>query len=71
MLQLGTEAPWFELPDPRSGRRVSIDQLDKGNGLLVMFLCNHCPFVRHIRQELAHFAREYDGRARYRGDRRQ
>lgn len=57
MLPLGTPAPDFELPDP-DGRRVSRDDFDDAPGLLVIFLCNHCPFVKHIRHELADFARE-------------
>jgi len=57
MLPLGTPAPDFELPDP-DGQRVSRDDFDDAPGLLVIFLCNHCPFVKHIRHELADFARE-------------
>lgn len=58
MAPLGTEAPDFELPDTR-GRTVSLDDFDDARALLVVFLCNHCPYVKHIREELADFAREY------------
>lgn len=53
MLELGTVAPDFALPDP-SGRVVSLDDVatDKA-GVLVVFLCNHCPYVKHIGRELA------------------
>lgn len=58
MLELGTEAPPFSLPDTRA-RTVSSADLSGSKALLVMFICNHCPFVQHIRQGLAQFARDY------------
>jgi peroxiredoxin len=58
MLDLGTRAPDFRLPDTQ-GRLISRDDFSAAPVLLVMFLCNHCPFVKHIRQGLATFAREY------------
>ena len=61
MLPLGTSAPDFELSDP-DGERVSRDDFEDAPGLLVVFLCNHCPFVKHIRHELADFAREVQKR---------
>jgi len=61
MLPLGTEAPHFSLPDTE-GRSVSIHDYDEAPGLLVMFICNHCPFVKHIREGLAEFGREYGKR---------
>jgi peroxiredoxin len=57
MLPLGTTAPPFTLRDPRGGT-VSLDDLAGAPGVLVMFICNHCPYVQHIREELARFARE-------------
>ena len=57
MLPLGTEAPAFRLPDP-SGRMVSLDDQPDAKGYLVVFMCNHCPFVKHIREELARLSRE-------------
>ena len=61
MLPLGTEAPDFRLPDP-SGRLVARDDLADAKGLLVAFICNHCPYVKHIRAGLAAFARDYAAR---------
>lgn len=60
MLELGTIAPDFDLPDT-TGKRVRRDE-HKGQPLLVMFICNHCPFVVHIRHELAQLGRDYQGR---------
>jgi len=57
MLPLGTKAPEFRLPDP-SGKMVSLSDL-KGAALVVVFMCNHCPYVKHIRAGLAQFARDY------------
>ena len=57
-LLLGTAPPPFRLPDPQ-GRLVGLDDFKEAPGLLVMFICNHCPFVKHIRTELARFARDY------------
>jgi peroxiredoxin len=59
MLDLGTEAPDFSLPDSVSGEVVSLGDLSEMKALLVMFICNHCPYVKHIREELARFARDY------------
>jgi peroxiredoxin len=63
MLPLGTSAPNFNLPDP-SGKLVSLDDDDFKNApaLLVAFLCNHCPFVKHIQKQFAALAREYQAR---------
>jgi peroxiredoxin len=59
MLDLGTEAPDFSLPDTVSGEVVSRDDFSERKALLVMFICNHCPYVKHIREEVARFARDY------------
>ena len=61
MLPLGTQAPPFRLPDT-DGRMVSLEETRNAPALLVMFICNHCPYVKHIRQELARFAREYQAK---------
>ncbi|MCU0936821.1 MAG: thioredoxin family protein [Gammaproteobacteria bacterium] len=61
MLELGTPAPDFRLPDSL-GNPYARDDFAASAGLLVVFLCNHCPYVKHIRSELAAFAREYVGR---------
>jgi peroxiredoxin len=59
MLELGTEAPPFELPDVRTGEVVSIDDVAGERGLVVMFLCNHCPYVKLIYDGVAAFGRDY------------
>lgn len=58
MLPLGTKAPDFSLPDT-SGNKVSLSDFDHARGLLVMFICNHCPFVKHVRSEIARIGSEY------------
>lgn len=62
MLELGTPAPYFRLPEPASGREVSLDDFRDAPALLVMFLSNHCPYVKHIQAALARFVREYQAR---------
>ena len=59
MLPLGTIAPNFSLPEPATGRTVSLDEATGSAGVLVVFMCNHCPYVIHLRKGLAAFAREY------------
>ena len=59
MLALGTEAPDFSLPDVVSGETVSLSDYADKTGLLVMFICNHCPYVKHVRSELAAIGRDY------------
>lgn len=59
MLALGTPAPAFALLDPATGATVTLEQFQDAPALLVVFMCNHCPFVKHIRQELVRFAHEY------------
>ncbi len=57
MLPLGTKAPAFRLPDP-SGTLVSLDDHPQAKAYLVVFMCNHCPFVQHMRAELAALGNE-------------
>ncbi len=61
MLPLGTPAPDFQLPDT-TGRRVSAGDFVGSPALLVMFLCNHCPYVQHVAEEIVRLAREYQAR---------
>jgi peroxiredoxin len=61
MLALGTKAPDFRLPDT-DGRSVGLSDLAGAKALLVMFLCNHCPFVKHVQTELVRLAHDYAGR---------
>ena len=58
MLSLGTTAPDFELPDVVSDQTISLDFAD-GSPLLVMFICQHCPFVKHVKQQLAQIGKDY------------
>ena len=59
MLALGTAAPAFSLPDVVSGRTISLDTVAEKKALLVMFICRHCPYVQHIKQELARLGKDY------------
>jgi peroxiredoxin len=61
MLPLGTAAPGFHLDDT-DGRTVSLDDFNGAPALLVIFLCNHCPYVKHVASELARLCREYQAR---------
>ena len=61
MAALGIDVPDFSLPDTE-GRVVSLGDFADAPGLLVIFLCNHCPFVKHIRTELARSVRDYQER---------
>ena len=63
MMPLGAEAPDFNLPDVVSGEEVSLDDFADEKALLVIFLCRHCPFVQHIKEELARLGREYADRS--------
>ena len=58
MLPLGTEAPSFDLPDADGHRHSLIDAAGR-DAVLVMFICNHCPYVKHMREELARIGRDY------------
>lgn len=58
MMALGTAAPDFSLPDT-SGNMVSLSDFDGAKALLVMFISNHCPFVKHVRSQLADLGAEY------------
>ncbi len=59
MLSLGTKAPGFNLPDVVSGRLISLDTFTGKKALLVMFICRHCPYVQHIKDELARLGKDY------------
>lgn len=58
MLELGTPAPGFSLPDPH-GNIHTRDQVAGKHGLLVAFYCNHCPFVKHIRERFVRITSEF------------
>lgn len=62
MLPLGTPAPDFRLEDAVSGRTVALADFPAERPLLVVFLCNHCPYVVHVRGEFGRLERDYAGR---------
>ena len=59
MLPLGTKAPDFTLPDTVSGRLMSLSELKSPVATVVMFICSHCPFVKHVQNELVRLANDY------------
>lgn len=59
MLELGTPAPAFSLPDVVTGNTVTLDTFAGKSALLVMFICEHCPFVKHVQDELARIGKDY------------
>ncbi len=69
LMELGSQAPAFVLPDyagTPAGQQVSLDKI-AGSGaqarpFVVMFVCNHCPFVKHVREQLAQIGKDYAGR---------
>ena len=61
MLPLGTKAPSFSLPDVVTGGTVSLEGFADKDALLVMFICNHCPYVKHIRGGLVELGSDYAG----------
>lgn len=62
MLELGTTLPSFELSDVVSGKRISPDTFAGKQAVLVMFICRHCPYVQHVKHELARLGRDYAGK---------
>ena len=63
MLELGTRAFDFALPDVVNGKTISLDTFQESKALLVIFLCRHCPYVQHVREELAMLGRDYSNRS--------
>lgn len=63
LLELGTKAPEFRLPDVVSGKTISLDTFAEKKALLVMFICRHCPYVQHIKEELARLGRDYSSKS--------
>ncbi len=59
MLALGTQAPDIHLPDVVSGTTISLETFQHKKALLVMFICRHCPFVKHVQQQLAQLGQDY------------
>lgn len=63
MLELGTQAPDFNLIDVVTGKDVSLTTFTGKKALLVMFICRHCPYVKHVQNELAKIAKDYENSA--------
>jgi thiol-disulfide isomerase/thioredoxin len=63
MVELGRQASEFHLPSVADGRMVSLSDFDSNQGLLVMFICRHCPYVLHVKPELARLAADYIGKS--------
>ena len=59
MIPLGTKAPDFKLPDTVSGKTMSLADIPSENARVVMFICNHCPYVLHVTEEIAKLAKDY------------
>lgn len=62
MLPLGTKAPDFALPDTISGQMMRLEDVASPKATVIMFLCNHCPYVLHINEALVELAREYQAK---------
>ncbi len=62
MLPLGTLAPVFSLPDSVSGETLTLHNVRGERGTVVMFICNHCPYVKHVNDELVRVAGDYGKR---------
>ena len=59
MLPLGTAAPSFKLPDTVSGKELSLADVATGRATVIMFICNHCPYVIHVNSEIVRLANDY------------
>ena len=62
MLDLGTKAPDFNLPDTVSDKMMSLSEIASDKGTVVMFLCNHCPYVIHVNEEIVNISTEYQAK---------
>ncbi len=62
MLDLGVEVPAFTLPDVVNDRDVSLDDFNSKEGTVIIFMCNHCPYVKHIKEDLVTLANDYEDR---------
>ena len=59
MVELGTKAPGFLLPDTASGRNLSLEDVKGKVATVIMFICNHCPFVKHVNEGLVKLSNDY------------
>ena len=63
MLALGASAPDFSLSDVVSGETISLDKFSDKKALLAMFICRHCPYVKHVEREIARIGKDYEGKS--------
>ena len=59
MLNLGTKAPDFTLYDTISSKMISLNDIRGEKGTIVMFICNHCPYVKHVNEEIVRISNDY------------
>lgn len=59
MPELGVLAPAFTLPEPKTGKLISLQDIKSDKATVVMFICNHCPFVKHVNPQLVQLAKDY------------
>ena len=59
MIPIGIKAPDFDLPDPVNGGNKSLDELKSDKATVIMFICNHCPYVKHVQTGLVELANDY------------
>ena len=59
MIALGTQAPYFNLLDTVSKHMISLEDVRGTRGTVIMFICNHCPFVKHVNEEIVRVANDY------------
>ena len=59
MMALGTKAPNFKLMDTITDHLMELDEIKGEKGTLIMFICNHCPFVKHVNEEIVRLANDY------------
>jgi peroxiredoxin len=62
MVALETKAPDFTLPDTVSGKEISLNDIKGDVATVILFICNHCPFVVHVNEELVHLAKDYQNK---------
>ena len=62
MVTLGTKAPDFLLPDTVTGKQLSLNNIKGSAATMIMFICNHCPFVKHVNAELVYLANDYENK---------
>ncbi|WP_028387857.1 thioredoxin family protein [Legionella fairfieldensis] len=65
MLPLGTHAPQFSLPDVVSGKNLGLNSSTQAKATVIMFICNHCPYVKHVNKELTRLALNYMSKGVY------